>query len=123
MTAEPVDVMGVLVGAINNVLRPNGGAYVDEMEAARAAIAELLEAAREASATLGHIYHTTPLPPVLERHAHDGYQRLDAAIAGASPPKARNQCEHSWATKMVTGGPVRVCQNCGIAATKGIANV
>ena len=43
----------------------------------------LVDAAREASATLGHIYHTTPLPQKLEQYAHDGYQRLDAAIAKA----------------------------------------
>ena len=40
---------------------------------------ELLEAAKQASATLGHIYHTTPIGGALEQHAHDGYQRLDAA--------------------------------------------
>lgn len=43
-------------------------------------VAELVVAAELASATLGHIYHTTPLPPDLERQAHDGYQRLDKAI-------------------------------------------
>ena len=85
-----------------------------ELVTARAAIAELIEAAREGSATLGHIYHTTPLHPELEQYAHDGYQRLDAAIAGVSPPKAHKHCDHSWAVKMVTGGPVRVCQNCGL---------
>lgn len=54
--------------------------YVQFM-AAVDAIAELIEAAREGSATLGHIYHTTPLHPELEQYAHDGYQRLDAALA------------------------------------------
>ncbi len=54
--------------------------YVHFM-AAVDAVAELTEAAREASGTLGHIYHTTPLPCELEQHAHDGYQRLDDALA------------------------------------------
>ncbi len=53
----------------------------EDFEQARAAVAELIEAAREGSATLGHIYHTTPLHPELEQYAHDGYQRLDAALA------------------------------------------
>lgn len=79
-----------------------------------ALIHELIEAAREASATLGHIYHTTPLRSDLEEYAHDGYQRLDVAIAAVSPPKPRTNCEHSWSVKMVSGGPIRVCQNCGI---------
>lgn len=56
--------------------------YVQFMAAVDAVVA-LVEAAREASATLGHIYHTTPLPQKLEQYAHDGYQRLDAAIAKA----------------------------------------
>lgn len=45
------------------------------------AVDALVDAAREGSATLGHIYHTTPLHPELEQYAHDGYQRLDAALA------------------------------------------
>lgn len=30
----------------NNILNPNGGSYVDQMEEARAAVAELVEAAK-----------------------------------------------------------------------------
>lgn len=78
-----------------------------------AAIKELVEAAREASATLGHIYHTTPLHPKLEQYAHDAYQRLDAAIDGVSPRDRVNACDHSWAVKLADGEPVRVCQSCG----------
>ncbi len=50
-------------------------------------VAELIEACKQASATLGHIYHTTPLPHPLEQEAHDGYQRLDAAIASMGAAK------------------------------------
>lgn len=85
----------------------------------RAQLVELIEAAREASATLGHIYHTTPLRSDLEQYAHDGYQRLDAAVAAFSPPKATRNCDHSWATKHVTGGFVKVCQQCGFVPPDG----
>lgn len=78
---EPVDVLATLEGA-GNFLIAKGATPADvvALHEARAAIAELIEAAREASGTLGHVYHTTPLSADLEQHAHDGYQRLDAAI-------------------------------------------
>jgi hypothetical protein len=44
------------------------------------AVAELIEAAKQASATLGHAYHTT-LTGKLAEYAHADYQRLDAALA------------------------------------------
>ena len=46
----------------------------------RARVAELIEAARNASATLSHAYHTT-LTGQLAENAHEDYQRLDAALA------------------------------------------
>ena len=42
-------------------------------------VEELMKAARMASATLGHAYHTT-LTGQLAEYAHDDYQRLDAVI-------------------------------------------
>lgn len=57
------------------------GTTDNDTQAALAAVDELIRAACEASGTLGHIYHTTPLPYELEQHAHAGYQRLDAALA------------------------------------------
>lgn len=44
------------------------------------AVAHLIEAAREASATLGHAYHTA-LTGQIAVFAHEDYQRLDAALA------------------------------------------
>jgi len=41
---------------------------------------ELVDAAKEASGTLGHAYHTT-LTGELAEDAHKAYQRLDAALA------------------------------------------
>lgn len=76
-------------------------------------LSELIESSKQASATLGHIYHTTPLRPDLEQHAHDGYQRLDAAIAAVSPLKVARYCDHSWVTKTIPGGFATVCQLCG----------
>ena len=76
--AEPVDVLAVYDRLLREV--PMGAGHMQNIVAARAAIAELIEAAREASGTLGHVYHTTPLSADLEQHAHDGSQRLDAAI-------------------------------------------
>lgn len=117
---NPQGALAVLDAAVAQL----GCAAAVDLKEARTSIAELLEAAREASAILGHIYHTTPLRPDLEKYAHDGYQRLDAAIGAVSPPKARKYCDHSWAVKVVTGGPVRVCQNCGFVPKDGaIAHV
>ena len=97
--------------------------YVQFMAAVEA-VEELEKAAREASATLGHIYHTTPLRHDLEQYAHDGYQRLDAAIKAVSPPKTEPRCDHSWAVKSVTGGLVKVCQLCGrVPPDAALANV
>lgn len=80
---DKVDVLAVMdsLAIIEATIRGSGAAVVTEIREARAAVAELIEAAREASGTLGHIYHTTPLRHDLEQHAHDGYQRLDAALA------------------------------------------
>lgn len=55
-------------------------AHLPIHDAARAAVAELIEAAEEASATLGHAYHTT-LTGQLAEYAHTAYQRLDSALA------------------------------------------
>lgn len=128
---NPIDVLAVIDWAAEQVIAraacasdANRFNTADQLRRSRAAIAKLIEAAREASATLGHIYHTTPLRPDLEQHAHDGYQRLDAAIKGVSPPKAEPRCDHSWAVKSVTGGLVKVCQLCGRVPPDGaIANV
>lgn len=80
--SAPVDVLAVM-DALETVSGIPGDQLqkLADVRQARAAIAELIEAAREASGTLGHIYHTTPLHPELEQYAHDGYQRLDAALA------------------------------------------
>lgn len=40
----------------------------------------LITAAKQASAILSHIYHTTPMPYEMEQDAHAGYQAVDAAI-------------------------------------------
>lgn len=86
-----VDVLAVMDALVESTARVAAGGTVtadphtvEVAKRTRAAIAELIEAAREASATLGHVYHTTPLPPKLEQYAHDGYQRLDAALARVS---------------------------------------
>lgn len=50
-------------------------------------IAELIEAARNASATLGHAYHTA-LTGELAEHAHRDYQRLEAALSNIEGGKA-----------------------------------
>lgn len=87
----PVDVLAVMDALVESTARVAAGGTVtadphtvEVAKRIRAAIAELIEAAREGSATLGHIYHTTPLHPELEQYAHDGYQRLDAALANVS---------------------------------------
>jgi len=82
MSAETkVDVLGALrefatkrdpFGSADEAMRK----YIE----ARDAVAELIEAATNASATLCHAYHTT-LTGQLADHAHEGYQRLDAALA------------------------------------------
>lgn len=78
-----VDVLAVMDSCTDELEKQPGCYYTDaaKLQEARAAIAELIEAAREASGTLGHVYHTTPLRHDLEQYAHDGYQRLDAALA------------------------------------------
>lgn len=100
-----------MLGLPDEAMMSNAGSA--EYAKISAAIIELVEAAREASSTLGHIYHTTPLNSKMEQYAHDAYQRLDAAIDAVSPRERGNDCEHSWAVKLADGGPVRVCQNCG----------
>jgi len=42
VTGAPVDVLAVMDDAINNILIPNGGAYVESMEEARDVVAELI---------------------------------------------------------------------------------
>lgn len=77
----PVDVLEVLQRQIDIALSYGNDERAEALQDVHAAVAELIEAAREGSATLGHIYHTTPLHPELDQYAHDGYQRLDAALA------------------------------------------
>lgn len=119
MADKTVDVLSRLHKLGLPAVATMSGAQSAEYAKVCADFTELVEAARNASATLGHIYHTTPLPAELERHAHDGYQRLDAAIAAVSPPKAPGHCDHSWATKSVTGGLVKVCERCGLVPPDG----
>lgn len=57
----------------------------DEAVKSRAALVELIEAAWQASATLGHAYHTV-LDGQLAEYAHADYQRLDAALARIGAP-------------------------------------
>lgn len=133
MTTERIDVLAVMdreIDAIRNtkaiadvgLCGARKAAYAEHlsnMEEARAAVAELIEAARSASATLSHIYHTVPLRPDLEQHAHDGYQRLDAALAVAAPTPQKRHCDHDWVVKTVPTGFADVCCLCG--ADKGTA--
>jgi len=104
MDAKAFDVMKVM----HALGMPNPATMTAKSEAeynkVSAQLVELIEAARDASATLGHIYHTTPLRSDLDQYAHDGYQRLDAALKAFTPPKATRHCDHSWATKRVTAG-------------------
>ncbi len=76
--SRPVDVLAVMDRLICEV--PMGCGHIKAIGEARAAVAELVEAARQASATLGHAYHTT-LAGQLAEYAHTDYQRLDAALA------------------------------------------
>lgn len=78
--SRPVDVLATLDDAAMRVEAIHGPTAVYALREARAAVAELLEAARQASATLGHAYHTT-LTGQLSEYAHTDYQRLDAALA------------------------------------------
>lgn len=75
-----VDVLAVLDDAFTFCAGQNSGPTENEMRQARTAVAELIEAATNASATLCHAYHTT-LTGQLADHAHEGYQRLDAVLA------------------------------------------
>lgn len=43
---EKIDVLAVIDDMTNSILRPNGGAYVEQMELVRTLIADLIEAAR-----------------------------------------------------------------------------
>lgn len=54
-----------------------------------AEIIELITAARLASATLGHAYHTI-LTGKFAEHAHTDYQRLDDALAKFSLPEEQD---------------------------------
>lgn len=56
------------------------GAACNALLDAKAKVAELIEAAGNASAILGHAYHTQ-ITGELANDAHDAYQRLDAALA------------------------------------------
>jgi hypothetical protein len=56
--------------------------HADMIAALQGEVSRLREAATNASATLSHIYHTVPLPPELEKYAHDDYQRLNAVLKG-----------------------------------------
>lgn len=76
--SAPVDVRGVLRREIERA----GGVYFEDgrdLIAVDSAVAELIESAKEASATLGHAYHTV-LVGSLADDAHTAYQRLDAAL-------------------------------------------
>lgn len=83
MNAPRADVLAVLDRQLKfTVASDYSGASQDhrDMVATRAAVSELIEAAKNASAILGHAYHTQ-IHGELEHDAHDAYQRLDAAIA------------------------------------------
>lgn len=119
MTTERIDVLAVMhkLGLPDAAMMSN--AQRAEYAKVREAFVELVEAARSASATLGHIYHTTPLSHDLAQHAHDGYQRLDAALAAAVPTPQKRHCDHDWVVKTVPTGFADVCCLCG--ADKGAA--
>lgn len=79
-SATKVDVLAVLDDAFTFCAGQNSGPTENEMRQARAAVAELIDAATKASATLGHAYHTV-LSGEIAEHAREDYQRLDAALA------------------------------------------
>lgn len=90
---EKVDLMpvfGRLLGNARTMAGLSGDpvmrANVRDGEAAGLALCELIEAASNASAILGHAYHTQ-IRGELEQDAHDAYQRLDAALANAGCAK------------------------------------
>jgi hypothetical protein len=71
-----VPVLEILDQAIYNT--PSLGLHA-ELSAVRHVVAELIAAATQASATLGHAYHTT-LTGAFAEYAHTDYQRLDNAL-------------------------------------------
>lgn len=73
-----VDVLA-LMDRLSYALQDRAGIVV-QVNAARAAVAELIEAAGKASATLSHAYHTQLVGGLAET-AHSDYQKLDAALA------------------------------------------
>lgn len=83
MTTERIDVL-VAMDQAANAIEKQWAIYegAGSLLKARAAVAELIEAAKEASATLGHAYHTV-LVGSLSEDAHTAYQRLDAALENA----------------------------------------
>lgn len=113
MTTERIDVLAVM----HKFGLPDVAMMSDVQSAeyakVRADFIKLAEAARSASATLSHIYHTVPLRPDLEQHAHDGYQRLDEALAAVAPTAQKRHCDHDWVVKTVPTGFADVCCLCG----------
>lgn len=73
---------GVLVTIQAAILNAGGGGSQlgRDLNDAYRAVAELIAAARNASATLGHAYHTV-LTGELAEQAHTDYQRLDIALS------------------------------------------
>lgn len=87
MNNERIDVLAVLDKHVESHMRMAvSDAYsaqeYPKLREARVAVAELIAAAREASGTLGHAYHTV-LTGLLSEDAHTAYQRLDAALENA----------------------------------------
>jgi hypothetical protein len=78
---ETVDVIDLLAVCREFAVANSRGGDVFRLDVVSAAVAELIEAATMASATLGHIYHTVPLSKTVGQEAHADYQRLNAALA------------------------------------------
>jgi hypothetical protein len=77
MTRDPVSVLRTQASMARTEGRFDCAAEIEE---AIAQVEALVKAAREASATLGHAYHTT-LSGQLAEYAHTDYQRLDSCLA------------------------------------------
>jgi len=80
MNEPKVDVLAVMDEAARHADGGSAPLNGDAIRQARAAVAEMIEAAKRANETLGHAYHTV-LSGEIAENAHEDYQRLDAALA------------------------------------------
>ena len=77
--SRAVGVLAVMDDVISEILIPNGGSYVDAMDEARDAVAELVEAIKESREAL-QAFANNGMPPLYRRHMK-AERRLDAALA------------------------------------------